>query len=168
MKIRPAESHDVARIAEVYRHNHMTTYKGLLPDTYFSNLTTDYCVEKWENYLANPANKIWVACEGEVFLGFVAGFEEAEISLTWYLDSLHVTEAARGKGVGTALIKKIGAYAKENGYTQMSINIVRGNDDARALYVKLGAEHYSCFDDDFCGAVSHSEKLLWKDLNVLL
>lgn len=126
MKIRPAEVRDVLLIAEVYRHNHMATYKGLLPEAYFFRLTMEYCVEKWRAYLVDPANKIWVAYDEEVFLGFVAGFEEAEIPFTWYLDSLHVTEAARGKGVGTALIKIIGAYARENGYTQMSINIFSG------------------------------------------
>ena len=49
----------------------------------------------------------------------------------------------------------------------MSVCIVRGNDGARRLYEKLGAVHLVYFEDDFCGTVSHSEKLIWRDLDAL-
>ena len=81
--------------------------------------------------------------------------------ITDYLESVHVEENARGKGVGSALIRSAGAYAAQNGFQRMSICIVRGNDNAGNLYKRMGAGHFSFFEDSFLGFPSHSEKLLW-------
>lgn len=166
MNIRFAKKNDIDDIAELYIKNHLVTYKGLLSDDYLSNLTLDYAKDKWNKYVEDTRKKVWVAYEENVFLGFAAGMEDAELPCTWYLDSLHVTEKARGKGIGTAFIKTMGKYAVENDYIKMSICIVKGNVNAGNLYKKLGAEHFADFEDDFCGTVSHSEKLLWNNLKI--
>lgn len=167
MIIRPAKQSDIEKIAELYIKNHNEAYKGLLPDAYFERLTLNYAKEKWNAYLDTAGRIIRVAYNEEDFLGFTAGMKDEELTDTWYLDSLHITEKARGKGIGTALIKTMMKYAAENNYLKMSVCIVKGNDKAGNLYKKLGAEHFSYFDDDFCGTVSHSEKLLWNDLSSL-
>jgi len=81
-----------------------------------------------------------------------------------YLDSIHISQNAQGKGIGTRLIQTVARFAAERGYTKMSVCIVRGNDRARALYSKLGAIHESGFTDDFGDVQSQSEKLLWTSL----
>ena len=164
MKIRVAASSDLDYIAEVYVKNHTETYRGLLSDDYFRALTLDYAKEKWSTYLYSMGKKIWVVYSEEEFLGFAAGMEDESLADTWYLDALHITEKARGKGIGTVLIKTVMKYAAENRYSRMSVCIVRGNDTAGNLYKKLGAEHLLYFEDDFCGTVSHSEKLLWSNI----
>lgn len=153
-------------IAKLYVHNHKTTYKGLLSDEYLNSLTVEGAKVRWSDYLNKDNNRIWAAFDEAVFLGFAAGTEDAEIENTWYLDSLHVSENARGKGVGTALVKTVGRYAAENGYEAMSICVVKGNANAKNLYIKLGAGPYKQFKDDFGNAVSNSEKLLWTDLEI--
>ena len=160
--VRPATQKDVNNIASLYVHNHRTTYKNLLPAEYFETLTEDYAKAKWCSYIADENSRVWVAEEKGAFLGFAASMPDEELTDVWYLDSLHVCESARGKGVGTALIKAVGRYAYENGYKKMSICIVKGNDNAGGLYRKLGARHYK----DFTGKMSHAEKLLWDDLSV--
>lgn len=162
LEIRPAGPEDVKNIASLYVCNHRTTYKNLLPAEYFETLTDTYAENKWQKYIADNNNCVWVAEDEGAFLGFVASTLDDELPDVWYLDSLHVCESARGKGVGTALIKTVGKYALDNGYKKMSICIVKGNDNAGDLYRKLGAEHYK----DFEGKLSHSEKLLWNDLKI--
>ena len=162
MIIRFALQSDVSLIARLYIRNHKTTYKNLLPAEYFEALTEEYANEKWSAYIANENNKIWVAFEGDAFLGFAASMPDEGLKDVWYLDSLHVCEKARGRGVGTMLIKATGKYAFDNGYEKMSICIVKGNDKAGALYRNLGANHYK----DFIGKLSLSEKLLWHDLKI--
>ncbi|MCI8453059.1 MAG: GNAT family N-acetyltransferase [Lachnospiraceae bacterium] len=162
MDIRFADEKDLDQIANVYIKNHRSTYKGLLSDEYLCGLTFDYGRNKWEAYLRDESKKIWAAYEETLFLGFAAGMEDAELDRTWYLDSLHVTEDARGKGVGTALIRTVGQYAREHHYNRMSICIVKGNEAAGGLYRRLGARHFKDFEDLFAGTVSHSEKLLWE------
>lgn len=162
MKIRPANEKDVKSIASLYVHNHRTTYKNLLPPEYFEGLTKEYAESKWADYIADKNNRVWVAEDETVFLGFVASMPDEELPDVWYLDSLHVCENSRGKGVGTALIRTVGGYALDKGFEKMSICIVKGNDNAGALYRKLGARHYK----DFTGKMSLSEKLLWDDLKI--
>ncbi len=155
-------------ISKLYVHNHKTTYKGLLSDEYLNSLTVVGAKARWRDYLNNADGKIMVVYDGDVFIGFAAATKDSEIPNTWYLDSLHVSETARGKGVGTALIKAMGRYAGENGYEAMSICVVRGNDGAKNLYVKLGAEPCKQFDDSFGNTSFNSEKLLWKQLGILM
>ena len=162
--IRPAETDELDKIADLYVYNHKETYKGLLPVSYFDALTPAYAKEKWRNYLQNPENRIWAAYDGDRFLGFSAGAADPDIPDTWLLDSLHVSKNARGKGIGTSLIRMNGAHAVKAGFSKMSICIVRGNERARSLYLKLGAVHFLYFDDSFGSTVSHSEKLIWNDL----
>ena len=161
MDIRTAASSDLEKIAEVYVKNHTETYRGLLSDDYFERLTLEYAKEKWNAYLYSTDKKMWVAYREDEFLGFTAGTKDEHLADTWYLASLHITEKARGKGVGTALIQTMMKDAVENSYSRMSVCIVKGNDAAGNLYKKLGAKHWLDFEDDFCGTVSHSEKLLW-------
>ena len=165
MDIRLAVSSDLEKIAELYVKNHTETYRGLLSDDYFKNLTVDYAKEKWHPYLNSVDKKLWVAYREDEFLGFMAGAKDESLANIWYLDSLQIIEKARGKGIGTAFIRFMMQYAVENGYSRMSVCIVRGNDNAEKLYKKLGAEHLLYFEDDFCGTVSHSEKLIWNRLS---
>ena len=164
MTIRFAAEEDLDRIAALYVRNHQSTYRGLLSDEYLSHLTVETARGKWEAFFRCPDRKIWVASEGGVFLGFLGGMPDSDLSQTWYLDSLQVSETARGKGTGTALIREAARFAADQGYARMSICIVRGNDRAGALYRKLGAVHYLFFEDDFGGTTSSSEKLLWEKL----
>ena len=96
----------------------------------------------------------------------MASKKDDEIENCWYLDSLHINKACRGKGIGTKLIKKVGQYAMHQGYEHMSICIVKGNDNAKNIYERLGAVHYKDFIDDFGGTKLNSQKLIWKDLSI--
>ena len=166
MNIRLAIEKDINHIAELYIQNHKSTYKGLLSDEYLDGLTLSYSRIKWEKYINEESNKIWVAYKDSEFLGFIAGMDDIELEHTLYLDSLQITEKARGNGIGTALIKIIGQYALDNHYEKMSVCIVKGNNIAGSLYRKLGAKHYKYFEDYFANTISHSEKLIWNDLGL--
>ena len=158
MIIRDAVYDDIDKIAKLYISNWKETYKGLLPEDYLNSLTKEYAVEKWNKYLKNK-NHIFVAYEGNEFLGFVASKKDDNEEGYWYLDSLHITKNSRGKGIGTKLIYRVGQYALNHGYECMSICIVKGNDSTKRIYEKLGAVHYEYFIDDFGGVKSNSEKL---------
>ncbi|MBQ3757714.1 MAG: GNAT family N-acetyltransferase [Oscillospiraceae bacterium] len=164
MVIRAAVSEDLANIAELYVSNHRSTYQGLLSDDYLDALTVSYALEKWEQQLNSADSKILVACQDDSFLGFAAFMPDPDLKQTWYLESLQVAEKARGKGIGTVLIHAGAQIAEQAGFHKMSVCIVRGNNHAADLYKKLGAVHYSFFEDDFCGTVSSSEKLVWHKL----
>ncbi|MBR3817500.1 MAG: GNAT family N-acetyltransferase [Clostridia bacterium] len=164
MLIRNATVGDICSIAELYISNHKSTYRGLVSDEYLDNLTVDSAVIKWSEYLSDKKNRIWVAFENDTFLGFLASMPDSMSEKIWYLDSLHICEGSRGKGIGSALIKTVGRYALKNGYDKMSVCVVKGNDSAKKLYIKLGARPLLSFEDKFDNSRVNSEKLLWDDL----
>lgn len=165
MNIQTASITDLPEIARLHIQNWKKTYKDLLPDEFLDCLTPSWAMEKWGTYLTEEHHTIFVAYENKTFLGFAASTKDDTLENCWYLDSLHVSGEARGKGIGTALIRTSGQYALSNGYTRMSICIICGNDSARHLYEKMGAKHFENFIDSFGEIRTNSEKLLWDDLH---
>ena len=53
-------------------------------------------------------------------------------------DGLAVAEAARGRGVGTALIDALSQEARRRGYPALRLDVVDTNPRAQALYNRLG------------------------------
>jgi len=78
-----------------------------------------------------------VAEEDGTLLGFALHFHHCS---TWvpgddcYLEDLFVADAARGKGVGRALIDDLIALAKARGWHRLYWHTDEGNTRARALY----------------------------------
>lgn len=78
-----------------------------------------------------------LARRGGVMLGFALHHHHAS---TWvlgddcYLEDLFVTEAARGGGVGRALIADLMALAKARGWHRLYWHTDAGNAQARRLY----------------------------------
>ena len=62
-----------------------------------------------------------------------------------YLDDLSVTEAYRGRGIGTRLIRAAESYAKEIGIETVVFHVNKTNRGAFRLYERLG---YAVYRDD--------------------
>ena len=59
---------------------------------------------------------------------------------TLYIDDICVDENARGKHVGTALFDAVFAYAKENGFYNITLNVWSCNPGAIRFYEAMGLE----------------------------
>ncbi|MFK5709607.1 GNAT family N-acetyltransferase [Lysinibacillus sp. FSL K6-4013] len=69
-----------------------------------------------------------------------------------YIDTVCVTPAARGKGIGTLLLQFAEELTKQRGYTKLSLNVETQKEDARRLYERLGfviTEPWSIIDEPF-------------------
>ena len=55
-----------------------------------------------------------------------------------YIDDLCVEETCRGQGVATALYRHTAAWAKQRGYSHISLNVWCGNHGAMAFYEAMG------------------------------
>lgn len=54
------------------------------------------------------------------------------------MDGIFVTAAARGRGVGTALLQAIAQEARGRGYDRLRLDVINTNPRARALYERFG------------------------------
>jgi GNAT superfamily N-acetyltransferase len=105
-------------------------------------------VEATESMLADalfgprPAAEAVIAEEAGEALGFALFFHNFS---TWkgrrglYLEDLYVTPAARGKGVGGALLRHLAAIAVERGCARFEWAVLDWNADAIAVYRRIGA-----------------------------
>ena len=160
-RIQLAGQEHVSQIADLYVRSWKKTYRGLLSQAYLDGLNVPDIMAKWSEYLGQPDHGIYVALEGELVLGFAAFMPYHRIDNCIYLDSLHVEASRNGEGIGSALIRAVQEEGRRAGCPQMGVCIVKGNDHARELYTKLGAEHYQDKVDDFTGETSYSEILVW-------
>jgi GNAT superfamily N-acetyltransferase len=91
---------------------------------------------------AQPAAEAVIAEDATGPLGFALFFHNFS---TWtgrrglYLEDLYVTPEARGKGVGTALLRHLAALAVERGCGRFEWSVLDWNADAIAFYRQMGA-----------------------------
>jgi len=78
---------------------------------------------------------------GAVWRWMFAFFEQVFVrprKLQWRIEVLAVAESARGKGVGTDLVRAVIDAAREAGMRSVRLEVVDVNDDALRLYERLG------------------------------
>ena len=106
----------------------------------FYDITLDPAVtaRTWERIM-DPAHALncRLACQGDQVLGFAIHLHHAS---TWvmgddcYLEDLFVSAAARGKGMGRALINDLMQLARAKGWHRLYWHTDEGNETARHLY----------------------------------
>ena len=93
-------------------------------------------------FAQSPAAEAVIAEEGDEPLGFALFFRNFS---TWtgrpglYLEDLYVTPAARGRGVGTALLRYLARTALARGCARFEWSVLDWNADAIAFYRAVGA-----------------------------
>jgi GNAT superfamily N-acetyltransferase len=70
---------------------------------------------------------------------FFTNFSTFECKPGLYLEDLYVTPAARGKGLGKALLIRLAQIAVERGYARFEWSVLDWNEPAIGFYKKLGA-----------------------------
>lgn len=75
----------------------------------------------------------------EGFALFFTIFSTFECKPGLYLEDLYVTPAARGKGLGKALLTRLAQLAVERGYARLDWSVLDWNTPAIDFYKSLGA-----------------------------
>jgi GNAT superfamily N-acetyltransferase len=95
---------------------------------------------------ARPACEAFIGEVGGVPEGFALFFHNFS---TWkgkrgvYLEDLYVTPAARGRGLGKALLAAVARVAVERGCPRLEWNVLDWNEPALRFYRSVGAEPLS-------------------------
>jgi len=72
------------------------------------------------------------------FTQLYPAFASLSLAPSWILNDLYVEPDARGQGVATALMAAARQLAVRNGAAEIFLQTARNNDQARALYERLG------------------------------
>ena len=76
----------------------------------------------------------WGVADGDVFDRMLTDIK------TLYIDDLCVDENMRGKHIGTSLFEYVKAFAKENGFHNLTLNVWALNPDAVRFYEAIGMQ----------------------------
>jgi GNAT superfamily N-acetyltransferase len=89
-----------------------------------------------------PAAEAMVAQLGGEVVAFALFFTNFSTFLArpgLYLEDLYVQPAHRGRGLGRALLERLGALAVERGYGRFEWSVLDWNENAIRFYEKMGA-----------------------------
>lgn len=84
---------------------------------------------------------LFIAFDGETPVGFAQlypSFSSVSLARVYILNDLYVAEAGRRRGVASALLAALEAYAWALGAARVTLNVARDNTSAQALYQSQG------------------------------
>ncbi len=133
--LRPAEPRDVHAIVGLIRElaefEKLTHLLQVTPETLHPHLFGE-----------RPVVEAQVAEAGGEVVAFALFFTNFSTFLSrpgLYLEDLYVRPALRGRGIGEALLARLGAIAVERGYGRFEWSVLDWNRNAIRFYEKMGA-----------------------------
>lgn len=144
MQVRRAQEKDIPRVLELLVQVDMVHHNGR-PDI-FKGPATKYNAQELSRIFADDATPVFVCVdEADKVLGHaftihkqIVGDSVLTDIRTLYIDDICVDEAARGKGVGKALYEHVVAYARAQGFYNVTLNVWSCNPGAQKFYETMG------------------------------
>ena len=144
MNIRRAELKDMPGINNLLRQVLMVHHNGR-PDLFKAN-AKKYTDEQLADLIQDDTKPIFVCVdEEETVLGYAFCVWQQHINneiltdiKTLYIDDLCVDETRRGQHIGKSLYEHVLAYAKENKFYNVTLNVWSCNEGAMKFYEKCG------------------------------
>lgn len=142
--VRFAKEKDIPQLLELLIQVDMVHHNGR-PDI-FKGPATKYTGEQLKELLRNDKYVIFVRTDEEdKAIGHAFCMHKQELNdnvltdiKTLYIDDICVHEAARGKHVGKDLYDAVIAYARENNYYNVTLNVWSCNPGAMKFYESMG------------------------------
>ena len=146
MTIRRAVEKDMDRILALLTQV-LEIHADARPDIFIHG-TTKYTREELGQVLRDENSPVYVAVDGDdTVMGYVfCVFKEQPLSSNMvpfqsvYIDDLCVDEKYRGQQIATQLFAYVRELARSRVCYEVTLNVWRGNDGARAFYEKMGMQ----------------------------
>jgi len=143
-RVRRAQNKDIPRVLELLVQVDMVHHNGR-PDL-FKGPVTKYTAEELEEIFAKEDAPVFVCVDesdrvlGHAFTVYkqILGNNVLTDVRTLYIDDICVDETARGQGVGKALYEHVLAYAREQGFYNVTLNVWACNPGAMKFYEAMG------------------------------
>ncbi len=141
--IRKAEYKDIPRILELLKDVNLLHHL-VRPDIF--KIGTKYVEDELKAIIDENKDIIFVYTNAsDLVLGYCFTKVQQAINdniltdiKTLYIDDLCVEKTTRGLGIGKKLYEFVKAYAKENGFYNVTLNVWECNPKAKGFYEALG------------------------------
>ena len=166
-KVRPNEA-DI--IADIHAKSWQIAYKGILTDAFLAHDVWANRRQVWQKRFADFTENecIYVAEEGDVVIGFVCIYGNADENLGSLIDNLHVLPEFKGHGIGKRLMHEAAEWVKAKyANTKIHLWVYENNDAARLFYEKMGGEKVASeLYEGPDGTSANTFCYMWRDFKV--
>lgn len=135
MQIRQATVDDAEAIANVHVSAWQETYRGIIPDDYLNQLSTEKRTAAWRELLVGGL--VFVAVDAKGLIGFAHGKQNQSESTEGELSAIYLLRSYQGRGIGRALVNRVVRQLEEHGVTSLIIAVLADNP-ACHFYERLG------------------------------
>lgn len=167
--IRRAGVEDAAGIALVQVESWRTTYAGIVPDSFLSELSVAGQTPGWADRLASPEMIAFVAVHHEGVVGFIAGGAIRQPVLTCDSEvyALYLLLSAQRQGIGRTLVSALASALLQNGFQSAAVLVLKKNPSL-PFYFHLAATQVAEQEIEIAGAMLTELVLYWPSLKVLV
>ena len=138
---RPAVYGDAPLLARIHCTSWAATYRGLMPEAYLAQWTDPVRREGiWRERLSSGDRETLICLAGGRPAGFfsLAGPDKDLGAAVRELRAIYLLPEWQGQGVGSAAMDFIVPHAREQGYTALSLWVLRENARAVRFYLRHG------------------------------
>ncbi len=144
MNLRRATPDDATTLAHVHVDSWRSAYRGLVPDEFLNSFDYDKRALRFREALAAGSEETYLAEEnGEPFGILTLGAcRDADIdqNTTGEIWRIYLAPKLWRKGLGRALFQHAEQMLQSRGYTQATLWVLEGNQQARLFYEAMGFE----------------------------
>ena len=145
--LRPATLADAPAIAHVQVGSWRTTYRGLVPDTFLTELNVPTQTEKWAEWLQIPTVLTFVAKSstesGAEVVGFISGgpIREPQPGIDAELYATYLLQPWQGQGIGRQLVHSLSSALLQN-CRSLLVWVLEANPSVRFYRSLAGIEQH--------------------------
>ncbi len=134
ISLRAATAEDAGAIAAVHIASWRVAYRGILSDDLLDGLTLEGRTEIWQARIASW--EVTVAQDADRIVGLCELRRERDRPPL--IHALYLDPEVLRAGIGTRLVRDTAKRLRAEGEREVTLNVVVGNDRARAFYDHLG------------------------------
>jgi len=168
--IRAARVADAPAIAALHVAVWRATYRDLAPPEAIQRLDVAFREKRWIEMLEQGRRTVLVAEVGDRIVGIgTAGAPTVpELGAHGEVLYLYVDPECGRRGIGRALMHRLGLALQAQDYRSAALGVVVGNDGAIAFYQRLGGRAAGTYTDPGPIWRSRNQIMVWDDVQTLL
>lgn len=168
--IRTAVLGDEFQIAQVHIKSWQEAYKGLLPQDYLDQLTSEIedRIKMWKNILANPQRWAWVAENTQGIISFVLFGPPRDANREDFIElgAIYLLASEKGNGNGFSLLSVGFNKMRDFGYKKAYCWVLEKNPTIK-FYERSGARFSKQVKQDEIGGMNFNELAYeWNSLSI--
>jgi ribosomal protein S18 acetylase RimI-like enzyme len=165
IEYRDAQPHDADAVALLHTQSWRQSYRGSFSDAFLDEEQPAERIRVWRARLGRPAANqlVRLAFEGADLVGFVCVYGAHDPQWGSLIDNLHVSSAAKRRGIGASLMRQAGAWLGPL-YAEVAIYlfVLEVNAPARRFYEQLRGRNAGVATmETHGGAIVRSCRYVW-------